>query len=80
MQQLNSKNFDFVEVFVRGSDLPYHLNAQKGTALMAYLTDGNEPAKHVKLSDVTGEVVVVRTTDIQKVIPIIKTDGVEKYV
>ena len=79
MQSLNSKNYEFVDVVIRDFDDPYRLNASKGNALIKFLTDSSE-RKHVKLNGIDGSFVVVRTTDILKILPVENGEGVKKYV
>lgn len=79
MQLLNSKNYESVSVMVRDFEDPVIMPPAKGAALMDYLT-GEPSTKHVKLTDIDGNVAVVLITDIRMVQPNVKVPSVKDYV
>ena len=79
MLQLNSKNYEAVNLTIRGYDEPIVMPVSKGKALMDYLTSGTA-GNHVEITTEDGTPVVVKVLDIQKVEPIVKLTEVSKYV
>lgn len=69
MQQLASKNYDYVEVYVKEIEVPYRLNVQGGLALMDYLADPTNKGSHVMLNDLDGNKLQVISYDIRRVVP-----------
>lgn len=76
--RLNSKNYDFVSVEIRGEAEPIKMPLDNGLKLMNFLTESN--ANHVQITDTDGEIVVVRTTDIIRALPVKKSGDVSEYV
>lgn len=68
MLQLNSKNFESVEVYIRGEDKTITMPAQKGSALMEYLTK-DSAGSHVMLTDTDGNIITVSKHEIKKIVP-----------
>ena len=79
MLQLNSKNYNHVDVYLVGEDSPLQINTQNGIRLMGYLTGVNK-STHIKITDTSGNEQIVRILDIKRVVPSVKVTGVEKYV
>lgn len=78
MLQLDSKNYDYVDVEMRGDDGPTRMPVSTGLKLMEFLTAST--ANHVQITNMDGDVIVVRTTDITRVTPIKKSGELKKYV
>lgn len=68
MLQLNSKNFESVEVYIRGEDKTVTMPAQKGQSLMDYLTK-DSAGSHVMITDTEGNVITVSKHEIKKIVP-----------
>lgn len=68
MLQLNSKNFESVEVHIRGDATTITMPAQKGSALMDYLTK-DSAGSHVMLTDTDGNIITVSKHEIKKIVP-----------
>lgn len=79
MRQLVSKNYQGITVTLRNEDRPIQMAVAQGLKLMQYLT-GGDATNHIQITDVDGNVIVVRTTDILKVEPVLKMKGVKGYV
>lgn len=81
MLQLNSKNYEAVFVYIRDYDEPLELAVDKGTALMKYLSGPkSDVGLFVSLTDVSGTVSVIRTSEILRVLPVQKAKEIEDYV
>jgi hypothetical protein len=80
MQQLASKNYSRVEVYIRDEPKPFTMNVLQGQKLMDFLV-GDNSTKHVKITDVDGNVIVELISNIIRVVPIDKPKfKVEDYV
>ena len=75
MLQLASKNFEDVTVSLRG-DETIRMTADKGLALMNYLTQDNV-GSHVMITDVDGTVVVISRHEIKKIVPRYKQNDIK---
>ena len=80
MKQLSSKNYSHMNVVLRDVDTPFKLSANSGMQVSEYLTTKDNNIKHVKLTDVNGNFIVVLTTDIRRIEPVVKTKGLQDYV
>lgn len=67
MNRQLSSGYEKVVVKLRNEDDGITLSGDSGEKLMDYLI--NEPKQFIKLTDQNGEIVVVRTTMIDKIIP-----------
>lgn len=79
MQQLNSKNYESVSVVLRGQDSAIMMKPNNGVELMDYLV-GDTTSSHVGITDHEGNRIVVRTTDILRVEPVVKLPDIKDYI
>jgi hypothetical protein len=76
MQKLSSENYKHVLVQLRDGE-SVEMPVDKGLMLMDYLTQDNAKT-HIRLNDLNGNYLVVRTTDIIRVTPV-KTLNLKDY-
>jgi hypothetical protein len=71
MQQLASKNFQSVDVYIKGEDKSITMSPDKGYALMEYLTEPNG-GSHVMITNLDGSIITLNRYEIKKIVPYYK--------